>query len=88
MIFVRDPAAAAALLGLGAVAPFTLDLVTPRPESGLPQVGETRVVFPDRHLEYALTWFGLALSLLAVLGGLLWRRRRAGVPARASTTFR
>ena len=85
ILFLRDPAAAAAMLGLDAVAPFTLDLVAPRPASGLPQGGETRLAFYDRHLEYALTWFGLAASLLAVLGALWWRRRAsAALPAPAS----
>jgi surfeit locus 1 family protein len=29
---------------------------------------------PNRHLEYALTWFGLAGSLLAVYAAAVWRR--------------
>jgi surfeit locus 1 family protein len=29
---------------------------------------------PNRHLEYALTWFGLAGALLAVYAAMLWRR--------------
>ncbi|MDQ0466670.1 surfeit locus 1 family protein [Caulobacter ginsengisoli] len=32
---------------------------------------------PNRHLEYALTWFGLAGALAAVYGAMLWRRRKA-----------
>jgi surfeit locus 1 family protein len=29
---------------------------------------------PNRHLEYALTWFGLAGALIAIYGAMLWRR--------------
>ncbi|MBI1406309.1 MAG: SURF1 family protein [Caulobacter sp.] len=32
---------------------------------------------PNRHLEYALTWFGLAGALLAVYAAMLWRRFKA-----------
>jgi surfeit locus 1 family protein len=39
-----------------------------RPESpgGLPRGGVTRLDLPNRHLEYALTWYGLALTLIGV----------------------
>jgi surfeit locus 1 family protein len=62
----RDPAAIAKAYGLARAAPFFIDAdSTPNP-GGLPQGGETKLVFPNRHLEYALTWFGLALALIAV----------------------
>jgi surfeit locus 1 family protein len=32
---------------------------------------------PNRHLEYALTWFGLAAALVGVYVAMLLRRRRA-----------
>ena len=32
---------------------------------------------PNRHLEYALTWFGLAVTLVAIFGVFVWTRRRA-----------
>ena len=38
---------------------------------------ETRLAFPNRHLEYALTWFGLAGALAVVAGLFLRRRARA-----------
>ena len=34
--------------------------------SGLPRGGVTRLDLPNRHLEYALTWYGLALTLIGV----------------------
>jgi surfeit locus 1 family protein len=78
---VRDPAAIAAAYGLARVAPFFIDAdSTPNP-GGLPEGGETKVVFPNRHLEYAITWFGLALTLVIVFIAFalkqLRNRRRA-----------
>jgi surfeit locus 1 family protein len=32
---------------------------------------------PNRHLEYALTWFGLAAALLGVYAAVLFRKGRA-----------
>jgi len=67
--FTRDPAAIAAAKGLGkeagSVAPFYVEQESPAPPGGLPQPGKLVVSLPDNHLQYALTWFGLA----AVLAG-------------------
>jgi surfeit locus 1 family protein len=38
----------------------------PAPPGGLPRGGVTRISLPNRHLEYALTWYGLALTLIGV----------------------
>lgn len=66
--FAREPARFAAAAGLPAaeVAPYSIDAdATPNP-GGLPQGGETTIAFPNNHLQYALTWFGLAIGLVAV----------------------
>jgi len=64
--FLRDPAAIATAKGLGgSVAPFYVEQESPAPPGGLPQPGKLTVSLPDNHLQYALTWFGLA----AVLAG-------------------
>ena len=38
----------------------------PAPPGGLPRGGVTRLDLPNRHLEYALTWYGLAATLVGV----------------------
>jgi surfeit locus 1 family protein len=80
LFFARDPSAIAAALGLADAAPFTIDAdATPNP-GGLPQGGETRIAFPNRHLEYALTWYGLAGALVAVFLAFAWRALKDGRP--------
>jgi surfeit locus 1 family protein len=80
--YTRDPAAIAASLGLGAAAPFYLE--AERQGDGLtPPAGvdakELIARIPDNHLSYALTWFGLALTLIGVFAAFAWQgRRRAG----------
>lgn len=69
MWFTRDPAPVAAHFGLPAdrVAPYLIDAAyDPALPGGLPQGGETTVTFSNNHLQYAITWFGLALGLLGV----------------------
>jgi surfeit locus 1 family protein len=64
--FTRDPSAIAAAKDLGAVAPFYVEQETPVPPGGLPQPGKLVVSLPDNHLQYALTWYGLAIVLVVV----------------------
>jgi surfeit locus 1 family protein len=68
--FARDPAAIAAAKGLDpkTMAPFYVELDAPTPPGGLPRPGRLVVALPDNHLQYALTWFGLAAVLAAVFG--------------------
>lgn len=78
IFYTRDIAAMARASGLdaGSLAPFSVDAdATPVP-GGLPQGGETRLSFPNRHLEYALTWFGLALTLAGVFAAFAVQRLR------------
>lgn len=77
--FARVPAAMAAAAGLGEAAPFFIDAGADQSRGGLPQGGETRLALPNRHLEYAVTWYGLAASLLAVFVAFsVSRLRRPG----------
>ena len=67
--YTRDPALIAAHFALADAAPFTLDAdAAPAPPGGLPQGGATVLDVPNNHLSYAVTWFGLALTLLGVFG--------------------
>ncbi|HEY0291669.1 MAG TPA: SURF1 family protein [Hansschlegelia sp.] len=76
LFFARDPSPIAAGLGISDAAPFTIDAdATPNP-GGLPQGGETRIAFPNRHLEYALTWYGLAGALVAVFIAFALKARK------------
>lgn len=43
---------------------------------GLPVGGVTIIDLPNSHLQYAMTWYGLAAALAGVLGVWLWRSRR------------
>lgn len=79
--YTRDPAAIAASLGIGAAAPFYLE--AERQGDGLtPPAGvdakELIARIPDNHLSYALTWFGLALTLIGVFAAFAWQGRRKG----------
>ena len=74
--FTRDPALIAAHFGLVRAAPFSIDAdPTPVP-GGWPKAGVTPVNIPNDHFSYALTWYGLAATLAAFCGYLLWRSRR------------
>jgi surfeit locus 1 family protein len=70
--FTRDHLAVARALGWGEVAPFYIDLETPAPESGIPKPGPLEVHLKDDHLQYAITWFGLAGAVVIAFG--FWLR--------------
>lgn len=80
--YSRDVEAIAAARGLGPVAPYFIDAdATPNP-GGSPVGGLTVIAFPNNHLIYALTWYGLAAMLAAAAAWMVFdarrRRRRAG----------
>lgn len=77
LFFTRDPEAIAADYHIAGAAPFTVDAdATPNP-GGLPQGGETTLDFPNNHLQYAITWYGLAAILVGFTVALILRRGRA-----------
>lgn len=80
--FVRDHKAMARALGWDqngqTVAPFYIDLEAPVPASGVPKPGPLSVHLKDDHMQYAITWFGLASAV--AIAFLVWvRGRRAAV---------
>jgi len=74
--FLRDPAAMSAKDHWGSTAPFYVDQEAPAPPGGWPKPGKLEVHLPDNHLQYALTWFGLAAGLIGVYGWWLFGRVR------------
>jgi surfeit locus 1 family protein len=64
----------AAADGLKRVAPFYVDADARPNPGGWPQGGLTRVRLPNNHLQYALTWFSLAVALLVIY--VLYHRDR------------
>jgi len=70
----RDAMASSAGVDPAKLVPFFIDAgVAPNP-GGLPIGGVTMVELPNNHLQYALTWYGLAAALAAIFGTWLWRR--------------
>jgi surfeit locus 1 family protein len=47
-----------------------------------PVPGVTRVTLPNNHLQYAITWYGLAAALAGVAGFMFFRRPEADQPKR------
>lgn len=77
----KDWAAMARVAGLDekSTLPFFIDAGFPDrnyPVDVLPQPGVTLINLPNNHLQYAITWYGLAVTLVVVMGAALWRRRR------------
>jgi surfeit locus 1 family protein len=72
-----DPVAIGSALGLPGMAPYALVLLgqpgsLPEPAQSLPRPR-------NNHLGYAITWYGLALSLIGVFVAFAWREgKRAG----------
>ncbi|KRE24008.1 hypothetical protein ASE66_01710 [Bosea sp. Root483D1] len=77
--YTRDPAGIAAALGLSGAAPFYLEAERQgdglTPPAGV-DVKELIGRIPDNHLQYALTWWGLAATLIGVFGAYGWQARR------------
>lgn len=72
----RDVEAIARARGLADVAPYFIDADAASDPGAWPRGGLTVIRFPNSHLVYALTWFGMALLSLAGMGLVLRERRR------------
>lgn len=63
------------------VLPFFLDAdKTPNPGS-MPIGGVTIVDLPNNHLQYIVTWYGLAAVLVAIVAISWWRKRHPDAPS-------
>ena len=64
---VRDPQAMARVRGWGEVAPFYLEQEAPVPPGGLPHPAPLKPHLRNEHLNYAITWYGLAAALVLIV---------------------
>jgi surfeit locus 1 family protein len=71
---VRDPSAMAKFKGWGTVAPFYIEQEAPVPPGGLPHPAPLKVRLRNDHLNYAITWYGLAAVLVVMF--VIWAFRR------------
>jgi surfeit locus 1 family protein len=76
--FTRDPNVIASHFGLKQCAPFIVDADASPVPGGWPKGGATELAFPNNHLSYALTWFGLAAALFGVFLAYSWQTLRSG----------
>ena len=77
--FTRDlPAMARSMFpgGTVEVAPFFVEAGESEVPGGWPKGGQTRLKFANSHLQYAITWFGLALCLVVIYGVYVWEAYR------------
>lgn len=80
----RDVMAATAGLPAGAgIVPIFIDADNSPNAGGLPVGGVTIIDLPNNHLQYAVTWYGLALALLGVLLVWLWRPAKSEAEPRS-----
>ena len=52
--------------GWGTVAPFYIEQEAPVPPGGLPHPAPLKVQLRNDHLQYAITWYGLAAVLVVM----------------------
>ncbi|MDF1608570.1 SURF1 family protein [Hoeflea sp. YIM 152468] len=78
IFYWKDLDRMAASTGLPAdqVLPFFLDADATPVAGGLPRGGVTVIALPNSHLQYAVTWYGLALALMGV-SVFAWLRRKS-----------
>jgi surfeit locus 1 family protein len=78
--YVRDPQAMAQIRSWGKVAPFYIEQEAPVPLGGLPHPARLQVRLRNEHLQYAITWYGLA-AVLAVMFAIWAIRRQREQPS-------
>jgi surfeit locus 1 family protein len=80
IFYWKDLPAMARSAGLDeeAVYPFYVDADEAPNPGDLPAGGVTLINLPNNHLQYAVTWYGLAFALVCVLAVWFWRGRKGG----------
>ncbi len=74
--YSRDVNGMASARGLSNVAPYFIDADAKANRGGLPVGGLTQIVFPNSHLVYAFTWFGMAIMSFGMTGYLIFLERK------------
>ena len=74
--FLRDHVDMAMTNDWGEVAPFYIDVERQVPAVSAPKAGPLQVHLKDDHLQYAITWFSLALAVAATFGFWIFGQRR------------
>lgn len=77
LFYTLDPPAIGAALGLPGVAPFTLVALGGPPPPGRPDPARHLPMLPNNHLQYAITWYSLAVVLLVVFAVYVRKGARA-----------
>ncbi len=72
----RNVGEMSAIMSRADYLPVIVDLDDTPVPGGWPRGGTTILNFPNNHLQYAITWYGLALTLLGVGGYFLYSRRQ------------
>ena len=62
------------------ISPFFLEARASEVPGGWPKGGQTRLKITNNHLQYALTWFGLAICLVVVYAVFAWGAYRGKEP--------
>jgi surfeit locus 1 family protein len=70
---IRAMAETSGLLADASILGVFVDADATANPGGLPVGGVTLIDLPNNHLQYAVTWYGLAAALAAVFGVWLWR---------------
>ncbi|OJF92856.1 cytochrome c oxidase assembly protein [Rhizobium sp. 58] len=65
-------------LPAGKVLPFFIDADATQIPGTLPVGGVTQFELPNNHLQYAVTWYGLAGALVVISGVFVFRRKTQG----------
>jgi surfeit locus 1 family protein len=60
---------------------YYVDQIGPAPPGDLPYPMAARIDIPNRHLEYALTWYGLAVTLLVIVAVFARQRLQHSAPS-------
>jgi surfeit locus 1 family protein len=79
IVHTRDPDTLAKAFGLKNIFPMFLEADAAPNPGGWPVGGVTVVDLPNNHLQYAITWFALALGLLGVYLAYHHSRGRLGL---------